>query len=502
MQTLKRIDKWLVVILICYLAMSFFMLAKFPKMWVDDAWTAIIPHTMATKGEIRNPVLIGFEGRDKHYVAPDVLFRFALAGWYKVFGFGIARSRALPVVAGLLLLISTYWFARRYYGYRTALIATALLAIDNVFFVTARTIRGDMFLALFSATAFFLSYHGLQSGALRYFIFAGLLTGLSWFTHPLSFPISVAILIIFLVNYKATIIYKKEFWKFSIAAFIAFLPYAVYVVAEDYQYRFANFFLQLGLYADYGQRNFFQDLILELDRYRHYIYFPRRLLIFLVQAVALVYALTTLRKVDKYLVFGSLCFLLLLPFLYPTASSRAFIVILPFISILVAQFFLDLLNKFDQAVVLQKFKNWRYALVGIVIALFFLNHTAGNAYILWKHRDHDFYAFIEQVRDTIPEGSKIWGSITFWFGLHDYPYISEISNFKEVYKFKPDYAIIYDNMNWGGVSAIVARTEQSTEWFYGDKTTRIEELCHSRGDFVKEIKNRFYGDIQIFKLKW
>lgn len=147
-------------------------------------------------------------------------------------------------------------------------------------------------------------------------------------------------------------------------------------------------------------------------------------------------------------------------------------------------------------------KRLRYGLAGIILILFFLNHMAGDVYILWKHRDNDFYGFISEVRKTIPKGAKIWGSMTFWMGLHDYPYLTEISPFEEVDKFRPEYAILYDSMNWGGVSAIVARTQANVVWPYGDRPKKIEALCKRQGTFIKEIKNKYYGDIHIYKINW
>ncbi len=201
-------------------------------------------------------------------------------------------------------------------------------------------------------------------------------------------------------------------------------------------------------------------------------------------------------------------FLFLLPFWNPTnRTARYFIVLMPLVSILVSELFVD----FFRDINLSKFRTFRiqkklgYTLAGLIFILYFLNHIGGDTYILWKHRDNDFKPFISEVRNTIPEGSRTWGSMTFWMGLHDYPYITEISPFEEVEKFKPQYAILYDSMNWGGLSTIVARKGKKRDtgkWWFAHRIPKIEELCKKRGVFVKEIKNKFYGDIHIYKINW
>ena len=197
-------------------------------------------------------------------------------------------------------------------------------------------------------------------------------------------------------------------------------------------------------------------------------------------------------------------YLFLLPFLNPCGSSRSFITIIPLVSILVSALFFDVFQKIRSGTfkTASLSKKLSCGFAGIILILFFLNQIGGDLYILWKHRDNDFYDFISEVRKTIPKEAKTWGSMTFWMGLHDYPYITEISPFEEVIKFKPEYAILYDSMNWGGESAIVARTQANVAWLYEDRPRKMEALCKKQGTFIREIKNKYYGDIHIYRIHW
>jgi len=264
---------------------------------------------------------------------------------------------------------------------------------------------------------------------------------------------------------------------------------------------------QLGKKANYLDRSYLWAFLGEYLRYTEYIYFPKRILIFLVQLFALIYGFVSKRRIDKYLAFMAVVFLFLLPLWNPhNRTARYFIVLMPLLSILVSEVFVD----FFRDINLPKFKalrfpgKLRYTLAGIIFILYFLNHAGGDIYILWKHRDNDFKSFISEVRNTIPEGSKTWGSMTFWMGLHDYPYITELSPFEEVEKFKPQYAILYDSMNWGGASTIVGRKNKVRDsgWPSADRPGKVEDLCKRRGTFIKEIRNKFYGNIHIYKIDW
>lgn len=238
--------------------------------------------------------------------------------------------------AGFFLIVSTYWFAKKYYDQKIAILAIILLAFDNVFFVSCRTVRADIFVAFFATTAFYLFFHGLHSKSLRHFVLSGISMGIALWTHPNSVLILMPILLIFLYRYRWSIIRSKEFWAFLLSSSLAFAPYALYVIKEDYMRNFSHFFSQLGTRADYSDRNYLKDFLREYLRYRHYIFFPKRILIFLVQLVALLYGAFSKRKTDRYLVFTTVAYLFLLPFLNPCGSSRSFIIIIPLVSILVS----------------------------------------------------------------------------------------------------------------------------------------------------------------------
>jgi hypothetical protein len=331
-----------------------------------------------------------------------------------------------------------------------------------------------------------------------------LLMGLSLYTHPNSFLVLVAVIVIFFWRFRFSMFTSKEFWAFSLFCIIAFTPYAWYVIKEDYGNSFSHFMAQLDGRAGFIEGKFWETYLLEYSRYANYIYFPRRILIFLVQVSALIYAAFSKRRIDKCLLVLVLVFIFLLPeWNQGNRTPRYFVVFIPALSILVSGLFLDFFRKVSfvgpNGLIFRRRAG--SAVAGLVMALFFLNQIGGNIYILWKHKDNDFYSFVAKVRTTIPEGSKIWGSMAFWIGLYDYPYLTQSSPYKEVERFQPDYAILYDSSIWGRKSATLGRDDPTVDTYTGIRE-KMESLCLRKGTFLKKISDKFYGDIEIYKIDW
>jgi hypothetical protein len=497
-------NKYLIIILASYLFLSFFMITKFPKVWMDTSWSAITPYNLAKNGKLANPIITGFDHREDHVLAPTIVYSIIIAPVYKLFGLGIVQGRVVSILMGFLLLCVTYFFTRSYYDNTIALLAIILLASDNVFFVTSRTVRADIYVAFIATAGFFLFIYSLDKNSLKLMALSGLFAGISLYTHPNAFLVVIAIIVLFLIKYKLSLYTSKYFWTFISFLFIGFLPYALYVIIIDYPNHFANFHAQLSGRTDHYAVNLLAGYFQEYKRYDSYIYFPKRLIIFLVQIGALSYAALSKRKIDKHLCLLVLLFVVLLPVWNPSnPTPRYFITIMSPICILVSVMFVDLYRKISLSSAnsfLKHRKQLRVVFLSIGL-LFFANQALGNVYILWKHKDNNYYSFIEEIQHVIPKGASVWGSISFWIGLHDHPYLTQISPFHEVLKFKPEYAILYDSETWGDVSVTVGRKAHTAQSF-AQIRMKMEQLCQTNGILLKQIQNPYYGDVYIYRIKW
>jgi hypothetical protein len=183
-------------------------------------------------------------------------------------------------------------------------------------------------------------------------------------------------------------------------------------------------------------------------------------------------------------------------------TSRYFIPLIPVISILVASFIADFFaiikNTFREKMSLHRLGA---ILIVTTISIYAVNQAGGNAYILWKHRGNDYYSFIAELKAAIPKNSKIWGATTFWLGLNEYDYVTQTTPFEEIKRFKPDYVLLYDSGLWGGASSTVGRKD-NTKKAYKEIRENMERVRLENGTLVKTLKNKFYGDVHIYKVEW
>jgi len=406
------------------------------------------------------------------------------------------------VTAGLLLICITYWFANRFFGRRVARLAAGLLVIDNLVFVTSRTVRADIFVALFAVSGYFVFLHALEVKSKVGMSVAGALIGVSIYTHPNGVLVLVAVVLVFVFS-AGREIFRSWYFLYFVAGFVVFVsPYFLYVLILDLSNNFSTFFAQLGENASYLERNFIRDILSENVRYRDYILFPKRFVIFAVQFLSVVFSIVVLGPTARKVAALPLVFCVLLPFWAPqNSTARYFVVIIPAVTVLVSAALYCLYEK-SKSDNIRCFRSplIRRTVLIVVLSVFCLNQIAGEIYILWDHRDNDYSNFVNQMREVIPVGSRVWGSMSFWIGMHDYPFRSQITPCEDVLEFKPEYVVLYDHETWGNRSATVGR------WIdrkvYDEIKGQMEKLCEERGEFLRSVDDRYYGNVKIYKIEY
>ena len=115
------------------------------------------------------------------------LYYWILASWITVYGSAEEWVVRLPsVVAALLLVLSTYYFARRSgFGAELAFLAALILATSGQFISVANAAEIDMTFGLFSGVALFALFLGVANSSLIFFALAYLGLGLALMTKGL-----------------------------------------------------------------------------------------------------------------------------------------------------------------------------------------------------------------------------------------------------------------------------------------------------------------------------
>jgi len=491
----------LAVFAIVYLTSTIFMLDRFPKVWIDTAWSAIAPYTLVNEGMLANP-MSPQAGLDQHILVPYVFHRLLLAANYKVFGFGLLQSRFLSVMCGLALLVITFWFTRKFFGRSVATITAAILVTENVFFVTSRTVRPDIVVTLLALSSLFLFLTYLHREDSPYLLFSsGLILGVATYTHPNALLFLVAILFLIFNDQRKLAFQSRLLWLFVAGFSVGLLPYVIYVFIEDWGSGFADFFAQLDVLRNYPRSSVADVLNSAYARLVHYVYFPHRSFIVLSQLIAVLYYMVFEEPRKRRLAMTVLIFLIFLPLVSQNPTPRYMVMITPILAILMAAGFVDLMGALPQNFgrVLPSFDRRKsFAIIWLILLI--MNQAAGNMYLLWQHRNGDYQGVINQIRNVIPSHSRVWGNVTFWIGLHDYPYRSQLTPVWAIHEFRPEYLIVFDSEMWGNRSATLGRNLTRDDGFGGQRQA-IEEMVGKSGMLVKEIADSTYGNIQIFEIQ-
>ena len=113
------------------------------------------------------------------WYAQSNFYYWGVALGVALFGSGLAGLRAFAAVAGALLILPFYLLVRGWFGVRTALIASTLLAISDVAIHFSRQEFSNITTPLLLTSGAYFFFRGLRSHRLHHFVLAG-------FSHALG----------------------------------------------------------------------------------------------------------------------------------------------------------------------------------------------------------------------------------------------------------------------------------------------------------------------------
>ena len=496
-----------VLLLILFsLTLNCWRLNIFPKVWVDEPWNSIASYHLVTEGVLRNDVLSARENSSQIMLAPALVQSLAIAPVFALAGLGIWQARLPSVLMGVLVVVLTFLLARRY-GIAIAVVSSVFVAFDNLVFVSARTVRQEIFVAAFALCAFLLLFteSGNELKKVRIFL-AGVVLGVGLYVHPNFLLVAVSLLFINMLLSKSGQKARSSLWLiFGMA--LGVLPYVIYVVRWDVGTGFqvlqtqlmdrAKIFTHTGNFvlSTWGR---------ELERYASYIFFPYRLPIFLTQAAAVIFALRRRDRLDKAILIIIFVHFVLFPLLISYRTSRYLTVLMPFMTILVVKMVWNIagwsfgINWHDSWSAIKKL---RFSALGAMALamVFFANQLGGDAWAMWRANNCAYSPLIKQIREIVPPDARVWGTMTFWFGFYDHPYHTQFSD--NLASFQPEYVILYDNEIWGNRTGVTGREDPDAA-LWQPLRNQLTALVAERGTCVGAVPNACYGNIQIFRLDW
>jgi 4-amino-4-deoxy-L-arabinose transferase-like glycosyltransferase len=423
------------------------------------------------------------------------------------------QSRLPSVFAGLITLIFTYLLARKLYDEYVGVIATILLMINNLFFVAARTVRAEIFVTAISVTAIYCVIEGFRSKRNWFVGISGTLAGIGLWTHPNAALLSASIIILFVYEYRGNFLREGALWIFLLFLIVGLLPYAIYVVSLDAKYNFMNFWAQLADRKDVllSGSVLWRSIADEVQRYRQYVFFPYRFAILVVEIAFLFLTVVKRESKDALILLVIMIHVVLLSILISSKTARYLTVLMPFVSIIIAKVFVKGCYRFSEAR-LEDRKRFSKAFLFfttycLLLVIYAASQFGGNVYALWKYRGNDYYGFISRVKNHIPDGSKVWGSISFWWGFREFPYRTQFTYGRDVDEFKPEYVILYDADTWGNItwttrSQMSAKREEDLTALFRGVRKKMEDLCLTKGKFAGKVEDEFYGNVEIYHIEY
>lgn len=198
-----------------------------PAYWYDEAINVELAHNFAEFGTLDLVVAPNtFSGKGATVGTTGYPITVPLAGFFKLFGFGLAQARVYMLLWMSALLVAFFSIAKKLWGPLVAYGGTLLLSSFAPFYGNGRSVMGEIPGFLF----FLLSFFALER---RKWCLSGILLGLSVICKPSVF--------IFLIPaYALVLLCKREMWRnklialvrLSIGSFLALVPWLIIYTDE------------------------------------------------------------------------------------------------------------------------------------------------------------------------------------------------------------------------------------------------------------------------------
>ncbi len=223
-----RADVWFLIAVLCFVNLySFSTLTTKPAYWYDEALNVELAHNFADFGKLDLIVAPRvFSGSGALVGSTGYPVTVPLAGFFKLFGFGLSQARIYMLLFMSALVVAFFFVARELWETRVAYAGTLLIATFAPFYGNGRSVMGEIPGFLF----FLLSFYFLEK---RKWWQSGVFLGLALISKPsvFVFLIPAYALILLLSNgaWKQRII---NLIKVGASAMLSLLPWLIIYAGE------------------------------------------------------------------------------------------------------------------------------------------------------------------------------------------------------------------------------------------------------------------------------
>jgi 4-amino-4-deoxy-L-arabinose transferase-like glycosyltransferase len=487
-----RTRGWLVFALLLF---SFQVIPYLSHRWVmDESWYSAPAYSIAHGNGVKNPA-IGSNDTENQVDARPPGTAVVISAAFVLFGESQISARLGSILAGFVVVFLTYRLARDVIGESGALLATFLVATDNLIVLTSRTARPEALTVM----AILASLLAMKQYALkRHFVWAwlsGLSIAMGTMFHitVLGFIVSFGVLAIVLDRRHADYPLHGAF-AYILGYVVGVLPFVFWLsstrmgragFSEEYLSRAHDPIWQKFL----GEGHRYFDLLGINVLHGHGMgsfpvdlkYIPVRLpipLFFLAASCLLWQYRRQWFNLELLLLVPTLLWLVCTV----SKSSRYLALLGPVFAWVIAGAF---------AATAHNHTLHRLALGFSILVV--VAQLSANLLLLHAARNADYDKVSAELRDVIPNDENVYGSITFWLGLRDHPFISaERTDLpRAISQFHAGYLIVDDGL----------RSDEAVRevTFYKALTQPLSEL-ESHAAMVGHFSDSYYGDLKVYKL--
>jgi hypothetical protein len=136
-----------------------------------------------------------------------------------------------------------------------------------------------------------------------------------------------------------------------------------------------------------------------------------------------------------------------------------------------------------------RWRRWVVALGSLVVVA----QLGANLLLLANARTADYSALEAELEKTIPAGEPVYGTITFWLALRDHTFISQE-------RTTPAQAATDDHVKYFILGDRMMAQGDAWDAAYYDQMHRSLADIEERGQLVREIPSRYYGDLRVYRM--
>jgi 4-amino-4-deoxy-L-arabinose transferase-like glycosyltransferase len=376
--------------------------SNIPFFRMDEGWDMQAPLEFLQHGQLGSPMLENGGDQTHYFHVHPPLFYLAVAGFYRIFGFGISPARLSSFLFGSLTLIVLCQILKRQSPQQHLPLFFVFIGVASVplFFVVSKTVRPDIMLAFFFWSAYYCLVQWRTKQSLVWLAFGALSSGLMVLTHYFGLPV------ILLWGYQ---LLRKKAWKhlvlFLFILGLTLFPYALWVFDG-----WAAFKAQVLVFRGFGEFKPFSRLAWTLWVMSSTI---KTGLIVVMLFLGVVLSLARYPS-TRGVVFSDVIWLgggFILQFaILPRYNVLYGVLMVPLIPIV----YQNLTQAYSRR------------LIYGVLAAFIVINSLGLGLYIWKYKDFSYDRYHRQLRSAVMAhyhpGNSILGSTSMYPIFYDLPY--------------------------------------------------------------------------------